>query len=257
MKYSIFLSLFLLILFTACEDCSSALTSETETVISLPLETGKEFTYRFIYDDVINQISDTSDTEIIFTVNSDTLVEGITWYNLESTDNLGNTIIGGYYSNQNDGIHYQKTFEEIEAFEKVHVPGEATSLGVMLVTEYFNKSSSSNDEYFNSPFYPNPPSDPSEPTDYVIYTPSLVGSTFYKGQTITNSGSIVQNYSKFHFQWFDPYGVEYSLYPFELEYQVSSTDGILIYEAYSVVIDSNQNDPRLLPATKLRFELIK
>lgn len=236
----------LLILGSLSFSCSNSTSSNEEEKINLPLKVGNSWTYKVSY---ISHSSDSpeivKEQEEVFTVMSDTVIDGNKWFFVSSNNESLNRLMGGYYSNQEDGIHYKYSFDG-SLLEKT-----VTNL-VPFPGDYFPLKSSVNQskEY---PFIHNPDT---EIPERLIVSEDIIGSVTYENESFDEEfGTITQNYTWNYYQQ-TVNDRTYTIVPFDQHYAVSNDIGFTIFErAYASKRGSSEEDPRLRLLTIIRFEL--
>lgn len=244
MKNSIIVLLFL---GTVSLSCSNSTSSDETEKISLPLKLGNSWTYNVEITNYQNgPTTTTQDTDIVFTVLSDTLVDGILWFYVESGVQKFDTHKAGYYSNQEDGIYFSRSFKSSE-LEKPS--GEVFTIGNIL----FKSKLKSNDESKEFPLFHNPDI---EVPERLIKNDFAIASVTYTGESLNEDFSVIsQDYIWNYYQ--QSVGTRvYAINPFDLHYSISNDVGFIIFEsAYVSAKGSTEDDPRLQLLVLYRFEL--
>tara|TARA_R110000868_G_scaffold304437_7_gene565047 strand:- start:18747 stop:19499 length:753 start_codon:yes stop_codon:yes gene_type:complete len=244
MKNSIIVLLFL---GTVILSCSNSTSSDETEKISLPLKIGNSWTYNVEVSNYRNNpITKTQETDVIFTVLSDTVVDGIQWFYIESDIQKFNFCLAGYYSNQQDGIYFIRSFESTVQEKK---SSEVFTIGNAL----FDTELATNHEVKVSPFLHNPDN---EVPDRLIKNEYTIASVTYKGESINENFNVIsQDYVWNYYQ--QSVGTKtYSINPFDLNFSVSNNLGFLTYEsAYVSRLGSTEDDPRLQLLFLYQFKL--
>lgn len=250
MKYALPFIL-ILITFLSGISCKENISPETSELLELPLEVGNSWTYNVT--SINFRSGDTTRTEVTFTVAKDTIVNGIRWAFLESESRFHQNLMGGYYSNQEDGIFYIQRFqsqtnEETELDNlKAYLP-ESERLSF---TEY-PKMKENNESFFPVFLHHPDPNIPSRilESDYFIASVTYLGKTDNKD---LNAPSY--NFKRTYYQIQTGSRV-YSLNPFDLNYSINNSFGFIKFEnMYYSAIGSTEEDPRLQPLTLVSFNL--
>lgn len=237
----------LLVLGTLSFSCSNSTSSDELERISLPLEIGNSWTYNVVITNhQENPITTRQETDITFTAQSDTLINEVRWFYIESGIKSYDVCKAGYYSNQDDGIYFVRSFKS-SGQEKIS--NEVFTIGNALS----NTELATNGEIKKSPFLHNPDN---EAPDRLIKTDNVIASVTYKGESINDDfNTISQDYVWNHYQTSIGTRV-FPINPFDLNYSVSSEEGFTIFEhAYASTKGSTEDDPRLQLLIKYRFEL--
>ncbi len=242
MKNSIIVLLFSGVLFHSCTTSSS---DELEK-ISLPLKVGNSWTYDvFITDFQENPITVRQEKGVTFTVLSDTVVDGVQWYYIESDVHEMNFCKAGYYSNQEDGIYFMRWFD---------VNQSKTYTGVTPLTlSELSSNTVSNVQENGYPFLHHPDT---EIPDRLIKNESVIASVSYTGESINEQPETrTENYIWNYYQ--QSVGIRaYAINPFDLNFSVSNEVGFTVYEgAYISSLGSTEDDPRLQLLSLYRYEL--
>ncbi len=237
----------LLILGTLSLSCSNGTSSNEEETISLPLKVGNSWTYNVtITNYQENPISSRQESNITFTALSDTVIDGVHWFYIESGSNSFDTHKAGYYSNQEDGIYFARSFNNAS-------PQKKSSVNFALGMEIFSIDNANLNEEKRLPFLHNP--DTKIP-ERLIKTENVIGSVTYEGESKNlEFDSLTQDYIWNYFQQSVGSRI-FAINPFDLNFSVSNNLGFVTYEsAYVSSKGSTENDPRLQLLIKYRFEL--
>ncbi len=243
MKYSLIVLLLLGLLNFSCSNSTSS--DETEK-ISLPLKVGNSWTY-----DVTNTSYSvdppevTMEVEAIFRVQSDTIINENRWFFITSDKNNLNELMAGYYSNQEDGIHYKRSLESTSVEKK------STNLLPLYNNDFFSKTNQN--ETGEYPFLHHPDT---EISDRLIKNETIIASVTYKGESEDENFKVTtQNYIWNYYQ--QTVGSRtYTFVPFDQYYSVSNEVGFIIFErAYSSMRGTTEEDPRLRLLSIVTFEL--
>ncbi|MFV1885399.1 MAG: hypothetical protein ACMZ7B_12995 [Balneola sp.] len=243
MKYLLIVTL---ILGSFIFSCSNSTSSNEVEKISLPLKVGNSWTYQITYINYsTNSPEIVKELDEVFTVISDTLIDGDKWFFISSSNESLNRLMGGYYSNQEDGIHYKYSFDgsllEKTVTDLVPFPGDYFPL---------KSSVSQSKEY---PFIHNPDT---EIPERLIVSEDIIGSVTYENESFDEEfETITQNYTWNYYQQTINDRI-YTIAPFDQHYAVSNEIGFTIFErAFASKLGSSEEDPRLRLLTIIRFKL--
>lgn len=254
MKYSFFI-LFAFLGFLSCDSSSPVNELAPPQITSMPLQIGNTWNYS-----VTKTSSLTNETEIdsaIFTVVSDTVVHGIHWFLIKSDNQIHDRLVGGYYSNQEDGIHHTVSLSEIPQKTTFSSIPLSKKISKNLIVNQL--SSTANDNSTGSTnallFLHNPDI---EITERLIKNDFFIGSINYLGVSNNSLLNIDTNgYTREYYQIFDR-GRKYGVEPAKLNYEISNKIGFVVFEnAYFSFSTSEENDQRLSLAQRYRYELIE
>ncbi len=237
----------LLILGALSLSCSNSTSSNEEETISLPLKVGNSWTYNItITNNQENPISSRQESNITFTALSDTIIDGVQWFYIESGNSSFDTHKAGYYSNQEDGIYFSRSFKNPS-------PEKKSSVSFALGMDIFSIDNANLNEEKRLPFLHNP--DAKIP-ERLIKTENVIGSVTYEGESKNQDfNSLTQDYIWNYYQ--QSIGSRtFAINPFDLNFSVSNDLGFVTYEsAYVSTKGSTDDDPRLQLLLKYRFEL--
>ena len=227
--------------------CSNSTSSDETERISLPLKVGNSWTY----DVEVTQYSTEPTTveqftDITFTALSDTLIDEVQWFYLESGINKYDALKAGYYSNQEDGIYYRKSLPG-SVSEKKNLNEFPISM------ESFTSESVDAGEMRRYPFIHNPDNDIPE---RLIRTKSVIGAVTYAGESENDDFNVItQDYFWNYYQQ-SVGNRTYTINPFDLNFSVSNDLGFTTYEAaYVSASRSTEEDPRLQLLLLYSFKL--
>lgn len=205
--------------------CSTS--TDTSDKIALPLKVGNSWTYNYISTNLRSNTV-TKEGQAIFTITKDTLVNGIHWFLIEGPTRTFSELLGGYYSNQGDGIHranyyYDSLSDTLKTQPFLHHPDEK------IPNRFIKNSTSTN-------------------------------SISYLGEKIdSDSGLTTQEYTRTHFQ--QVVGEKnYTFLPYDFSYSFSNEVGFQKFENGYTTIDRNfeSDEGLILKMTFLtQFELLE
>ena len=229
--------------------CTNSTSSVKPEKISLPLKLGNSWTYNVVstyYSD--SQVITRQESDITFTVLNDTIVDGMRWFYIESGIRHLDIHKAGYYSTQNDGIYFLRSFDDVF---KQSISSEIPSLALSDINTKENASSIEKRDVFLH----NPDTDV---PDRLLKTENAVASVSYQGETISDKfNDLTHSYTLNYYQI--SVGTRaFALKPFDLHISVSNKLGFTVYEsAFFSTNSSTEEDPRLKVSSKFRFELVK
>lgn len=254
MKYLPVLLLLIGFAMLSCED-STSIKDDESLIVSLPLKVGNSWTYNFTY--TYAESGETSEPEeITFEISSDTTVDGTQWFFLESGTHRYDQFMGGYYSNQENGVYYRSGFEDSEN-EKI--------------TEEISAAISRNEPFLlPKTLGPELDSDGNKKNEYLflhhpdefvperlIKSDSFIGTVTYEGINSNHSLEVqVKNYTREFYQVSSGSRV-YGLEPVDMNFSISNELGFTVFESFYYFTGSeDEADPRLKLYSVNRFELI-